>query len=69
MSTQDFVITDQASVCLFEPLTEAARRFVREKLNFDEWLWLGQRFAVDYLAAGALTEDLQEEGFLVVTKH
>ncbi len=69
MATQDFVITDQASVWLFEPRTEAAQRFVREKLNFDEWLWLGRRFAVDYLAAGALAEDLQEEGFRVVTKH
>jgi hypothetical protein len=69
MRTQDFVVTDQACVWLFEPLTEAAQRFVREKLNFDEWLWLDRRFAVDYLAAGALTEDLEDEGFLVVTKH
>jgi hypothetical protein len=50
-------------------VTEAAQRFVREKLNFDEWLWLDRRFAVNYLAAGPLTEDLQDEGFLVVTKH
>ncbi len=56
-------------IWLFEPRTEAAQRFVREKLNFHDWLWLGRRFAVDYLAAGALTEDLQEEGFRVVTKH
>lgn len=69
MTTQDFIVTDQASVWLFEPLSEAAQRFVREKLSFDEWLWLDRRFAVDYLAAGALTEDLQDEGFQVVTKH
>lgn len=69
MATQDFIVTDQASVWLFEPLTEAAQEFVREKLNFDEWLWQGPSFAVDYLAAGALTEDLRDEGFMVVTKH
>lgn len=69
MATQDFIVTDQASVWLFEPLTEAAQQFVRDRLTFDEWLWQGQRFAVDHLAAGALTEDLRDEGFMVVTKH
>ncbi len=69
MTTQDFIVTDQASVWLFEPLTEAAQEFVREKLSFEEWLWEGRRFVVDYLAAGALAEDLQDEGFSVVTKH
>ncbi len=69
METQDFIATDQSSVWLFEPRTEAAQRFVREKLSLDEWLWQGQRFVVDYLTAGALAEDLQEEGFQVVTMH
>ncbi|WP_363350927.1 hypothetical protein [Methylocystis echinoides] len=69
MTRQDFIVTDQSSVWLFEPLTEAAQRFVRESVNVDEWLWQGQRFVVDYLSAGALAEDLQDEGFSVVTKH
>ncbi|MGJ0504741.1 MAG: hypothetical protein ACR65X_13580 [Methylocystis sp.] len=67
--TQDFIVTDQASVWLFEPLSEAAQRFVRENVYFDEWLWEGQRYAVDFRSAGALAEDLLDEGFKVVTKH
>jgi hypothetical protein len=69
MTTQDFIVTDQSSVWLFEPLTEAAQRFVRQQVALDEWLWLGQRFAVDYLAAPALAEDLENEGFMVETRH
>ncbi|MGJ0392624.1 MAG: hypothetical protein ACR650_07675 [Methylocystis sp.] len=67
--TQDFLITDQAGVWLFEPLSEAAQKFVREKVNLDEWLWRGQSFVVDYRGAGALAEDLEDEGFKVATLH
>jgi hypothetical protein len=69
MMTQDFIVTDQSSVWLFEPLTEAARQFVRQQIERDDWLWVGQGFAIDYLAAGALAEDLQNEGFIIHTRH
>ncbi len=67
--TQDFLITDQAGVWLFEPLTESALKFVRENVNFDEWLWRGRSFVVDDRGAGALAEDLEDEGFIVATRH
>ncbi len=67
--THDFLITDQAGVWLFEPVTESALKFVREKLNLDEWLWSGQSLVVDYRGAGALAEDLEDEGFTVATRH
>jgi hypothetical protein len=67
--TQDFIVTDQVSVWLFEPLTEAAQRFVREKVSLEEWLWQGQSFAVDYRDAAILADELAEEGFMVITKH
>jgi hypothetical protein len=67
--TQDFLITDQVGAWLFEPMTEAALKFVGEKVNFDEWLWRGQSFVVDYRGAGALAEDLEDEGFTVVARH
>ncbi len=70
MATQDFVITDQASVWLFEPLTKAAQEFVRGgHVGLEEWLWDGQVFAVDYRTAGALAEELQDEGFTLKTAH
>ncbi len=70
MATQDFVITDQESVWLFKPLTKAAQEFVRGgHVGLEEWLWDGQVFVVDYRPAGALAEDLQEEGFKLKTAH
>lgn len=67
--TRDFIVTDQASVWLFEPLSEAAQRFVRENVYFDAWLWEDQRYAVDFRTAGALAEDLLDEGSQVVMKR
>lgn len=55
-------IADQEGVWLFEPVTEAALSFVRKKVTFDEWLLRGQSFVVDYRGAGALAEDLEDEG-------
>jgi hypothetical protein len=66
---QDFLIIDQVGVWLFEPLTEAAQKFVHDELNFDEWLWRGRCFAVGYREAGSLAEDLEDQGFTVATRH
>lgn len=67
--TKDFIVTDQTGVWLFEPLSEAAQNFVRDKADVDEWLWFGKVFAVDYRAGGGLAEDLEDEGFTVITRH
>jgi hypothetical protein len=67
--TQDFLISDQTGVLLFEPLTEAAKNFVRNYLSFDELLWREQSLVVDYRDAGALAEDLEDEGFAIKTQH
>ena len=40
--TLDFVVTDQTGVWLFEPLTEEAKNFIREKVGFDECFWQAQ---------------------------
>ena len=67
--TQDFLITDQVGVWLFEPLSEAARHFVRNYLSFDEILWREQALVVDYRDAGAFAEDLEDEGFAIASGH
>lgn len=67
--TQDFLISDQIGVWLFEPLTEAARNFMRNELAIDEPLWREQSLAVDYRDAGALAEDLADIGFTIARPH
>ncbi len=65
----DFIVTDQASVWVFEPVTENARKFIREHASFDECLWQDQALVVDYRDAGALNDDLLDEGFVVIARH
>ncbi len=65
----DFVVPDPVGVWLFEPLTEEAKNFIRENVGFDECIWQAQSLVVDYRDAGVLSEDLQDEGFVVVTRH
>jgi hypothetical protein len=67
--TQDFLVTDQTGAWLFEPVTEGALKFVREKVSFDQWMWCGKSFVVDYRDGGALAEDLEDQGFIVMTRH
>lgn len=67
--TQDFLITDNAGVWLFEPLSEAAIRFTCVNANFDELLWRGKALVVDFRGAAALVDDLEDEGFTLVTRH
>ena len=67
--TQDFIVTDQTGVWLFEPLSEAAQNFVRDKVGLEEWLWCGRAFVVEHRGGGALAEDLEDEGFTVITRH
>jgi hypothetical protein len=67
--TQDFLVTDQIGAWLFEPVTEGALKFVREKVSFDEWMWSGRSFVVDYRDGGALAEDLEDQGFTIATLH
>ncbi len=67
--TQDFLITDQAGVWLFEPLSESARKFLHRYMNFEEWPLIGESLAVDYRGAGALAEDLEDEGFTLAMQR
>ena len=67
--TPDFIVTDQVSVWLFEPLSEAAFKFVRDNMDLEECPCCGQSFAVDYRNGGLLADDLECEGFSLMTRH
>jgi hypothetical protein len=67
--TQDFLIIDQAGIWLFEPISEAAKKFAHDSACFDEVMWRDQSLVVDYRAAGAFAEDLEDEGFKLTTRH
>ncbi len=67
--TQDFIVTEEASVWLFEPLTKAAQDFLRRAVDPEEWFWRGRSLVIDDRMAGALAEELSDEGLTLDRMH
>ena len=59
----DFVVSDQGTIWVFNPLTNAARVFSRNELGLESWQWLGDGFAVDHRPAILQAEQLANEGW------
>ena len=53
------------SVLLFHPRTRAARAWVAEHLELEDWQWLGSGFAVEPRYAGPLLEGMAADGLEV----
>ncbi len=68
MENADFAIHAEgfATVWLIEPVSQAAKEFVLEQLDIEEWQWAGVGFAVDHRAARDLCQALTDEGFSVM---
>jgi hypothetical protein len=65
----DFIVVDQAIVWMFQPLTDAARRFVQDKVTGEDIFRRDLSFFVDHRMAEAIFEDLEAEGFSLITRH
>lgn len=63
----DFLIHagEWATVWQFEPVTEAAKEFVEENLELEDWQKLGGTFACDHRPARQLARQLSDEGFVL----
>lgn len=61
----DVYIENENTVFTFEPVTDAARRWVDENVNPEAWRWLGSRFCVDPRFAFDLVVDMQRDGLVV----
>ena len=61
----DFSISDQGSLVMFSPQSEAAKAFVEEKVDVPGWAWLGNAFGVEHRMADGLIEGIEAEGLSV----
>lgn len=64
----DFLIHagEWATVWQFEPKTEAAKEFIAENVELEDWQVNGPMFAVDHRPARDLARYLTEEGFVLL---
>ncbi len=61
----DFLIEDQGSIVLFQPMSDAAKEWFSENVQSEGWQWMGPRLAVDHRPAQHLLEGIEAEGFTV----
>lgn len=64
-SNADFEIIPDGTVWLFRPLNDDARKFARERIQIEDWQWLGTGFAVEHRYAIELRQILIDEGFIL----
>ncbi|MCI0558137.1 MAG: hypothetical protein MN733_06550 [Nitrososphaera sp.] len=65
MTTADFDITNDRSIMVFTPLTEAAKDWVEKNVHLEDWQRLGKGFGVDYRFAGNLIDGIICDGLTV----
>lgn len=61
----DFIVLNQGSVWTFEPVTNAAKEFVKTELPLEGWQWVGNAFGIDARIADRLANELSDEGFVL----
>lgn len=61
----DVTIADHGSVLLIRPMTEAARRWLDDKLVTEPWQWCDGGLAIDHRCAGVIVAELIAAGFRI----
>ena len=64
-SNPDVLISDQGSLFLVTPMSEAARDWVSENVQLEGWQWMGISFAVEWRFAQDLISGMQGDGLEV----
>lgn len=60
--TVDVWVEEVGSLTLFRPITEAARRWLLDNTETEEWHWFRGRLVVDWRYAGPLAEEMRKAG-------
>lgn len=61
----DVIVTNEGTIFLFEPRTEAAREWVREHVQLEGWQWFGPAFCVEHRFALDLAQGMTDDGLVV----
>lgn len=61
----DFRVRNEGSIFLFEPTNEAAKAWVKEHVQLEDWQWLGSAFCVEHRFAIDLAKAMVDDGLTV----
>jgi hypothetical protein len=61
----DFQITDQGSIFLIRPLSEAARQWLDENVVSEPWQWVQGALCVEVRFVRDLLIEIEEAGFAI----
>lgn len=64
-AAMDVAISDEGTIVLFKPLTEAAREWISDHVQSESWQWLAGRLAVEHRYASVLIEAMRGDGLTV----
>lgn len=59
------MIRRDGSIFSFTPLTELAREWIQDNVEYEDWQWFGDSLCVDVRAAGPLFDGIVEAGLSV----
>jgi hypothetical protein len=66
MVTADFSVSNNGSVWIVTPQSEAFKTFLEENVSLEGWQRIGKGFAMDHrVAAGFVEQMVSSEGFTV----
>ncbi|APU88949.1 hypothetical protein Rctr197k_150 [Virus Rctr197k] len=61
----DLLVRDEGTVVQFTPVTDAARRWVKEHLVSEGWQWLGVSLVVQHQYAEAIIDGMRADGLVL----
>lgn len=62
----DVEVENHGTLFKFRPRTEAAKLWVAEHVQLDDWQWMGGGFCVEHRYAQPLAESMVADGLVVV---
>jgi hypothetical protein len=65
MQATDVVVENHGSVCLMTPMSPAARVWVDENVQLDDWQWLGASFVCEPRYVSSLIDGMVDDGLTV----
>lgn len=63
--TPDVWVRNEGTVVQFLPLSDAAREWIDQNVQSEDWQWMGRSLVVDHRYAGNLIEGMQGAGLVV----
>ena len=61
----DVIVSNEGSVFLLNPVTDAGKEWIKENCQTEGWQWLGQCLAIGPLYALDIVEGMQGDGLVV----